>query len=154
MKPIRRSRVAAAHASSTRRHAHGFTLIENLMALLLFSIGILGFMGLQAVMMKNNIDAKYRVDAAYLANDAISRMWTDRANLANYVTTPGTSNPRTAAWTTQLSTMLPAGTGRIEIAAEPNDVTEVTITVTWQPPGAPAPNRFVTISRIAPPETL
>ncbi len=124
------------------------------MALLLFSVGILGFMGLQAAMMKNNIDAKYRVDAAYLANDVISRMWTDRANFASYVTTPGTSNPTTAAWTTQIGTMLPAGTGRIAIAAEPNDVTEVTITVTWQPPGAPAPNRFVTISRIAPPETL
>ncbi|MFZ5557323.1 MAG: type IV pilus modification PilV family protein [Pseudomonadota bacterium] len=131
----------------------GFTLIENLMALLLFSVGILGFVGIQAFMMTNNIDAKYRVDASFLANDIVSRMWTDRANLANYVTTPGTANPTTAAWSTQIGSTLPAGTGRVQLATEPNDVTEVTVTVTWQPPGAPAPHQFITISRIAPPET-
>ena len=53
----------------------GSMLLEALIALLLFSMGILGLMGLQAIALKNTADAKYRTEAALLANEIIGQMW-------------------------------------------------------------------------------
>jgi type IV pilus assembly protein PilV len=65
-------------------HRSGFVLLEALIAIAIFSFALLGLMGMQAVSIKNNADAKNRADAAYLANQIIGKMWVDRANLASY----------------------------------------------------------------------
>jgi len=46
----------------------GVMLLEALVGILIFSIGILAMLGMQAVGMRNTIDSKYRSEAAYLAN--------------------------------------------------------------------------------------
>jgi type IV pilus assembly protein PilV len=57
-------------------------LIEALIALLIFSVGILGIVGLQASAVNTSADAKYRSEAALLANELIGRMWvSDRTQL-------------------------------------------------------------------------
>ena len=66
------------------RRDQGFALIEALIAILIFSLGALGLLGLQVSMMKATSGAKFRADAAYLANDLVGTMWTDAANLAAY----------------------------------------------------------------------
>jgi type IV pilus assembly protein PilV len=43
-------------------------LLEALIAILIFSFGILGLVGLQANAINLSTDAKYRADAALLAN--------------------------------------------------------------------------------------
>jgi type IV pilus assembly protein PilV len=53
----------------------GSMLIEVLIAILIFSIGILGIVGLQASAVKASTDAKYRSEAGLLANELIGRMW-------------------------------------------------------------------------------
>lgn len=72
-----------------RRDQSGAMLLEALIAILIFSLGILAIIGLQAQSIRNSAEAKYRSDAAYLANQLIGRMWADRANLANYAHRPG-----------------------------------------------------------------
>lgn len=72
-----------------RRGQSGAMLLEALIAILIFSLGILAIIGLQAQSIRNSAEAKYRSDAAYLANQLIGRMWADRANLANYSHRPG-----------------------------------------------------------------
>lgn len=67
----------------TRRQG-GFALIEALIAILLFSLGVLGLVGLQVSLTRATTTAKFRADAAYLAQDLIGQMWTDSANLASY----------------------------------------------------------------------
>jgi type IV pilus assembly protein PilW len=64
-------------SSSQRRHRaqQGFMLIEVLCALLIFSAGILAMVGLQATSVQQASAARFRVVAAMLANDLISRMW-------------------------------------------------------------------------------
>ncbi|MDE2598853.1 MAG: prepilin-type cleavage/methylation domain-containing protein [Rhodocyclaceae bacterium] len=61
-------------------------LVESLIAVLIFVIGILGLMGLQASMTKNTVDARYRVEAAYVAQKRIAEIWATpsaiRGNLA------------------------------------------------------------------------
>lgn len=59
-------------------------LLETLIAVLIFSIGVLALVGLQATAIKQVADAKLRSDASYLANQIISQIWVDRSNLANY----------------------------------------------------------------------
>ena len=102
----------------------GVMLLEALIGILIFSIGILAVVGLQSLSVKNQADAKYRADASYLANQIIGQMWADRANLALYahnptpaVTTlaPPTCNPistpsanaNVTAWTGKVSATLP-----------------------------------------------
>lgn len=54
-------------------------LIEAMLAILIFSIGVLGIIGLQAAAAKASADARYRSEASLLANEIIGRMWaTDR----------------------------------------------------------------------------
>lgn len=65
-------------------------LLEALIGILIFSMGILAMIGLQATAVRMNTGSKERADAAFLANQIISRMWTDdHAILGNYAHTAG-----------------------------------------------------------------
>lgn len=63
--------------SSSKQAQHGSVLLEALIAFLIFSMGILGVIGLQATSINNTLDARYRTDAAFLANQIIAQMWVD-----------------------------------------------------------------------------
>src|SRR5439155_165247 len=54
------------HSKAPKRQ-DGVMLLEALIAILIFSIGILAVVGLQAVSIRNVTDAKHRTEAAYLA---------------------------------------------------------------------------------------
>jgi len=65
-----RSRISSSgHAQS------GVMLIEALIALLIFSLGVLGIVGLQSTATKVSGDARYRSEAALMANELIGKMW-------------------------------------------------------------------------------
>lgn len=53
----------------------GSFVLEALIAILLFAIGILAIVGLQAASIGNAAAAKYRTDASLLANQVIAQMW-------------------------------------------------------------------------------
>jgi type IV pilus assembly protein PilV len=55
----------------------GVMLLEAIIAILIFSFGILAIVGLQAAAIKNGGDAKYRTDASLLTNQLIGQMWAD-----------------------------------------------------------------------------
>lgn len=109
----------------------GAVLLESLIAILIFSMGILAVVGLQATAIKATSDAKYRVDASFLANQVVGRMWSNTANLAGFVET---DTPVDA---------LPQGKRTVAVNG-----TTVTITVTWQVPGEDATHSFVEVVRI------
>jgi len=56
----------------SRGRERGVMLIEALIAILIFSIGILAVVGMQGVAIKNVTESKYRSEAAFLANELIS----------------------------------------------------------------------------------
>lgn len=58
----------------TRRHQRGVLLLEVLIALLIFALGVLGLVGLQATAAKQSGQTKYRADATLLANDLLGLM--------------------------------------------------------------------------------
>ena len=69
---------------STLYKQTGVMLLEGLIAVLVFSVGILAMVGLQAAAIKNSSDATYRSEASYMANQILAQMWADQANLASY----------------------------------------------------------------------
>ena len=58
-----------------------------MIAILIFSVGVLAIVGLQATMIKNTADSKYRAEASYIAQQRIGLMWADPDNVATYVET-------------------------------------------------------------------
>ena len=66
-------------------NARGFTLIEVLFTLLIFSIGLLAVAGLQTISKKANYDALQRTTASMLANDIIERMRANARMLEEYI---------------------------------------------------------------------
>lgn len=111
-------------------------LLEVLIGMLLFIIGIMGVMGLQAMSMKHTIDAKYRTEASYLANQIIGRMWVDNANLGSYAIAanavcpdpPGNERER---WICTVMDILPNATGANAPTIVINGNT-VTVTIFWR----------------------
>ena len=57
-----------------RKDQSGVMLLEAMIAILIFSLGILGVVGMQAAAITASADAKYRTDAAMFANDIIGQM--------------------------------------------------------------------------------
>ena len=110
------------------RDESGIALIEVLISLLIFSLGILGLVGLQANASKISYDAEDRSRASLMANEIISDMWTKK-----------TSTPSTTAWQSRVADTtisgLPEGVGTIS-APDVNNV--VTVTITWRAPSRKA----------------
>lgn len=144
----------------------GAMLLEALIGILIFSMGILALVGLQAVSLKNTAEAKSRSDAAFLANQIIGQMWADDpANRAGYAHNPtagagtcvfgggASSNANVTAWLgasgttgTVLDTLPGATSALQQISVAAGNV--VTVTICWQKPGEPAPHRYQAVAQI------
>jgi type IV pilus assembly protein PilV len=72
------------------RHQQGGFLLEALIGILIFTLGVIGLMALQARAIGYSTEAQYRGEAAYLATSYISKMWADsRATLTARYDTAG-----------------------------------------------------------------
>lgn len=120
---------------SMRRAPRGFMLIEVMISVIIFSVGVLALVGLQASMTRAQTESKLRADAAYLAQELIGLMWTDIAHAANYDDASCAGYTRCAAWQAKVAALLPAGTGTVSWDATTRNVT---IRVSWQLPGGDA----------------
>lgn len=69
--------------------AKGFTLIEVLITLVVFSVGLLTVAGLQTISKKANYDALQRTTATLLAHDITERMRANARQLDEYIRPPG-----------------------------------------------------------------
>ncbi|OWW18678.1 type IV pilus modification PilV family protein [Noviherbaspirillum denitrificans] len=114
------------------RKQQGMVLVEGLIAILIFSLGILALVGLQAVMLKQTTDARYRLDASYAASRLIGEMWAHRQSLDGFKVN---EEPEAS---------LPNGKRTVAVEGE-----QVTITLTWQLPGETKPHSHVVVTRIS-----
>lgn len=101
------------HTSIAAPRQHGFAIIEALIALLLFSLAVLGLVGLQASLARAAASAKYRAEAAYLASDLIGTMWADARNLGSYKDCD--SYTACSRWTDKVAAALPNGSPSLDI---------------------------------------
>jgi type IV pilus assembly protein PilV len=108
-------------------------LLEALIAVMIFSFAVLGIIGLQAAMVKNTSEAKYRAEAAHIAQQKIGEMWSH----------PTANEMLVDIGTTQIAD-LPNGSRTVKLTTPPS---QYTVRVTWQEPGSPQHN-FTTIATI------
>jgi type IV pilus assembly protein PilV len=129
-----------------RRGAHGMSMIEVLVAIVLISFGILGLVSLQARAVQFSVSAEDSQRAALLAGELAATMWG-----ANSVTLDADVID---AWTDRLSDPsvagLPNATGTVVVDAG-GDIAR--ITVQWRANHAATgqENRYVTDVVIPPP---
>ena len=74
-------------AAPTMHRMAGVGLIEVLVTLVVFSLGMLSLAALQGVAKKANFDALQRTNASLMAYDLLERMRSNRQALASYVNT-------------------------------------------------------------------
>jgi type IV pilus assembly protein PilV len=124
----------------SRQSQAGVMLIEALVAILIFSVGVIAVMGMQAVSIEQVSQAKYRTDASYLANQITGQMWTDLPNLATYATVGSTGR---AGWDGVVASTLPSGTATITVVGS-----LVTVTVNWRVPNESVTRKYVSVVNI------
>jgi len=71
---------------NSRQHQTGAYLLEALIGILIFALGVLGIVGLQAASLRTTTDSAMRAEAVFAANQLLSQMWADDENslVANY----------------------------------------------------------------------
>ncbi|HVE50630.1 MAG TPA: hypothetical protein VNG69_13565 [Casimicrobiaceae bacterium] len=151
---------------------HGGFLLEALVGILIFTLGVLGLVALQGRAIAYSSDAQYRGEAAYLANAYVAKMWADaRTNIPlRYASSgqvefdalqtavnrlPGASSIASNPLITIVQPAPGAGVTDARgdgglIALTPTG-TLVTIVIRWQPPatdGSPGPVHNYTMSSI------
>ncbi|MGA9422631.1 MAG: type IV pilus modification protein PilV [Rhodanobacteraceae bacterium] len=134
------------HMKSPRMNGcrkRGFTLLEVLIALLIFSFGMLGLAALQSFSVKANQSANYRSQATALTNTMLDNIRANRDYIQSYYSSDyaagddcTTSDPPDGAtqaefdvnnWRYQVSCELPAG----EAAIAPISANEVAVCIRW-----------------------
>ena len=114
-------------------------LLEVLVSMLIFAIGLLGTVAMYTRSVQNSIASEDRSRASLLANELVTAMWTSGTMTLDTATVDAwklrvdaESNPETG---------LPGGIGAVSVA---NNL--ATITITWTPTNMPAgsTNSFVT----------
>lgn len=109
--------VSNSIASRLRGSQAGSFIIESLVSLLIFSVGIIALVGLATQSLNQLGQTKARNDASFLAGELIGDMWVS-------VSTPSTYDA--TAWQARVAAALPAGLGVVAVNG-----TQVTITITW-----------------------
>lgn len=129
----------------------GSILIEGLVAILIFSFGVLALIGMQSTAIKNASQAKYRNEAALLANRMLSQIMVDQTNIANY-DDDGGGSPAKEAWLADVVETLPNGAATLVYVDTPATPRQVTITLTWRGPDEPegSDHNYVVSANIMP----
>jgi type IV pilus assembly protein PilV len=110
-------------------------LIEVMVSLVIFLVGVLGVIGLQAKSVQLTVQAEDRSRAALLANDLVSELWSRQAAVPD--------DALVNAWQQRVKAALPHAEASVAAAGG-----LVTVTIAWRGPygGAKSsePDRYVT----------
>lgn len=171
MKPMTPRKLSAPRRH--RRAQGGVMLLEALLGLLIFSLGVLALVAMQSVSISNVSNAKYRVEAAFAAEEIMNYMWLSDptpATLQLGFANPGGNSPYLMNWVTRLQTppyglpgagnypptvVIGAPVGCVAAVAPQtipsNCATPVTVTIRWKAPDALAPSNHVAMTYITTP---
>jgi type IV pilus assembly protein PilV len=78
---------------TSRQQQTGAYLLEALIGILIFALGVLGIVGLQAASLRTTADSGLRAEAVFAANQLLGQMWTDDENNLDAYTSTFTGQP-------------------------------------------------------------
>lgn len=147
---------------TVRASQRGVMLLEALVSIAIFSIGVLGLIGLQSAAIKNANDARQRAAAAFYANQIVGQMWSDASNLASYQHNPGghpstdacsftgeaSANAQVTGWVDAVKRDLAgaAVAGRQQITVGAGNV--INVTLCWKNPEEAVFHWFTAVAQI------
>ncbi len=158
-----------------RRSQQGVFLLEALIGIIIFSIGILTMIALQTTAIAIQADSQYRIEAANLADSMLGEIAlnvnrtsgpTLQASLANFAHRPTTgapcnysgsdsADPLVTAWATAINTTattrLPGSSASMQqilVNTGAGAFNQVTITICWQSPADAVPRRHTLVSYV------
>jgi type IV pilus assembly protein PilV len=143
----------------------GVMLLEALIGILIFSIGILALVAMQANAISNVSNAQYRAEASALADEILAQIQMDYGSYTTlsgvdlYQYTGGTpSHPPLANWVDRVN-RLPGTTAaggapsmevtNVPIAGSIGAVKQVRVTVRWRAPTATSVSNHVAIGTVS-----
>jgi type IV pilus assembly protein PilV len=130
------------HGLSRSRAQAGVALLEILVSVLLFSLGLLGLIGLQARAIGLSSDAEDRNRAALLANEVVAQMM-----LHGSATLPAEKLDKWKERVAEPTTGgLPAGVGEVEV-----DGIAANVTIKWRAPSRDTDSQLTTRIVVLPP---
>ncbi|MCY1244158.1 type IV pilus modification protein PilV [compost metagenome] len=158
---LHRRHVRPTRTSHPGKTQQGIVLLEALIALLIFSVGVLGLVGLQATSVKQAAAAEYRATAVLQANDLISRMWVgDRSDAALKAQFASTGNGY-KTWKSDWANALPGAdvvsapevtiTSKDKGSAATLGTNSAVITIHWQAPGDD-PRKYTVVAQFDQPQ--
>ena len=141
----------------TRHHGHsravdkqrGSTILEGLIAIFIFSIAILGMVGMLAASVRHVSCAQYRTEAAFLADSLLAqiRMADPELRVANYTSPNGSSFQD---WKERIVSALPGANALAPtVTFGGSNNREVTIVIQWRDrPDAEVENKYQAIASL------
>lgn len=129
-----------------RETQKGFTLIEVMVAILIFSLGVIAMVGLQSASIGNMVHGTYRTNASLLANRLLGQMMVDKNNVSNYADSAGTASTLKTQWVADVKAALPNADGKVTING-----TTVTVEVSWRNNDEPTANlhKYTAVGQVA-----
>ncbi len=147
------------------------TLIESMVAILLFSMGILALVGMYAAATSRTSDSQYRIEAANYTNRIIGQIWAsvDRSSAANLTNTllafehragdgdcaftgNASAHAAVAQWVADITASgagLPGADDTMQqILVDTANANRVTVTVCWRAPSDAIAHRHVVVANI------
>lgn len=144
------SATAIKQGKRAPRSQYGSALIEGLLAIVVFSMGLIGLLMLQSAALIDGANAHYRSEAGLLASDLVARMWMgDRTREGLMARFGHADADEYRAWRQRVQATLPgvsdtANPPKLSIGAQ----RDVTIWLAWQTPGEARPHQFVVQTQI------
>jgi type IV pilus assembly protein PilV len=136
-----------------RRFQTGSAVIEGLTAITVFSLGILGLIGLQANVLEHNAQAQYRAEASYLAEEIIGLATADALNADCYtVPAAGTcsnavAEQAAADWAERVQEAMP-GADAMPPTVEREANGTFTVTILWKRENEDTSHNYVSVTNI------
>jgi type IV pilus assembly protein PilV len=132
----------------------GSAIIEGLTALTIFSLGVLGLIGLQARVLENNANSQLRAEASYMSQELVGLATADYINAPCYTVNPAAANCTDAAaaaaaadWAARVQAAFPGAAITAPSATYAADGT-FTVTIQWKRDNDDMWHNYVTTTNI------
>lgn len=129
---------------------NGSSLLEGLLAIAVFSIGLLSLLMLLSASLVETGNARYRSEASMLAADLIAQMWTGDRSLAELrARFTDAESEDYQRWLGTVHSRLPGTDGKTNVPTITiDDNRKVKILLRWQAPGDGKPHQLLTLATI------
>lgn len=146
---------------STAHAQRGFSMVEVLVAVVVFAFGVLALVQLQATAVRMSTDARQRAEATFLADQLVARMLiSDRAAAADFnhrasgttacaPTGTASTHAMMVDWLAQVTATFPlaaANEQQVIVSGTPAD--EVTIRLCWRNGQDDPPHTLEVVNRV------